>query len=170
MLSGTAAHGRARRASVEDWEVGMLVPWFDVDAAFAEMNTLSKQMDALLGNRGLDGRHGLRTFERPAGGLTETAEAWSWTIDLPGLSKDNVSVTVENGALTISARRELSPPVEGATPRYLERRPFEVSQTVTLPDTVDVDRISASFEHGVLTVQLPKRERPRRQIEVQVRR
>lgn len=147
----------------------MLVPWFDVDAAFAEMNSLSKQMDALLGNRGLDGRHGLRSFERPAGGLTETATSWLWTVDLPGLSRDNVQVTIENGALTISARREPNPPVEGATPRYLERRPYEVSQTISLPDTVDVDQISATFEHGVLTLQLPKRERPRRQIEVQVR-
>jgi HSP20 family protein len=148
----------------------MLVPWFDVDDAFAEMNSLAKQMDALLGNRGLDGRHGLRSFERPIAGLVETADAWSWSIDLPGLRKDSVSVTIENGALVINAKREPTPPIEGATPRYLERRPYEVSHNISLPDTVDVDRISASFEHGVLTLQLPKREHARpRQIEVQVR-
>jgi HSP20 family protein len=149
----------------------MLVPWFDVDAAFAEMNNLSKQMDALLGNRGLDGRHGLRSFDLQTNeALTETEEAWSWSVDLPGVRKDSVSVTVENGQLIVRAKHEGNPHIEGATPRYLERRAYEVSRDFALPDTVDAEGISAAYEHGVLTVRLPKRERPKpRQIEIQVR-
>jgi HSP20 family protein len=138
----------------------MLVPWFDVDAAFA-----------LLGHRGLDGRHGLRTFDLQATeGFRETEEAWSWTVDLPGVRKENVSVTVENGQLLVRARHEGNPPIEGTTPRYLERRAYEVRRTFRLPDTVNAEGVSATYEHGVLTVNLPKRERPEpRQIEVQVR-
>lgn len=149
----------------------MLVPWFDVDAAFAEMNNLSKQMDALLGHRGLDGRHGLRAFDLQANeGLDEDEQAWTWSVDLPGARKDDVSVTVENGQLLVHARHEGNPPLEGATPRYLERRAYEVNRTFALPDTVDPAGISAAYEHGVLTVRLPKREKVQpRQIEVQVR-
>lgn len=140
----------------------MLSPWFDVDAAFAEMSALSKQIDALVGNRGLDGRHGLRGLDGQADDLlVDGNDAWSWSIDLPGVRRENVSVSVEGGRLTIKARREPYAPPEGAVLRYAERRPFEYERVYTLPETADTDNISAKFEQGVLGIRVPKRERPK---------
>jgi HSP20 family protein len=135
----------------------MLVPWFDVDSAFAEMDAMARQIDALLGARGLDGRHGLRTVDAPLSNtVRQDEDAWVYSADLPGLGKDDVQVSYDKGALTISARRAWKAP-EGWSARYSERRAFDLSRTLSLPDTVDAEGITASFEHGTLTVRLPKR-------------
>ena len=129
---------------------------FDVDSAFAEMNALTRQMNHLLGNRAIDGRS-----EDDGGDLV-------WTADLPGVPREDVKVTVENGRLTIDAKRAQAAS-EGRTVRYGERRGFEVHRTVELPETVDPEGIVASFEHGVLTLRLHRRSETRpRTIEVQV--
>jgi HSP20 family protein len=128
---------------------------FDVDSAFAEMNALTRQVNSLLGNRGLDGRK-------------DDDGVLIWTADLPGVDRSDVKVTVENGRLTIDAKREPTVP-EGRTVRYGERRGFEVHRSIELPDTVDPESIAASFEHGVLTLRLPRRPETRpRTVEVQV--
>jgi HSP20 family protein len=132
---------------------------FDVDAAFAEMNALTRQMDGLA-SRGLDGRHGLRPIDTVGNPFVEQNGALVWTADLPGVTRDGLKVTVENGVLTIEARRADTKP-DGHTVRYSERRPFELRRSVELPDTVDVEGISASLENGVLTLQLPKKPESR---------
>ena len=128
---------------------------FDVDSAFAEMNALTRQMNHLLGNRAIDGR-------------SEDDGVLVWTADLPGVAREDVKVTVENGRLTIDAKRVQTPP-EGRTVRYGERRGFEVHRTVDLPESIDPEGIAATFEHGVLTLRLPRRPETRpRTIDVQV--
>lgn len=128
---------------------------FDVDTAFAELNALTRQMDGLTG-RGLDGRHGLRAFEQTSGEFTEDDDALVWSADLPGVSRENLKVTVENGVLTLEARREV-PKQERGTVRYSERRPWELRRSVQLPDSVDTERIDAALTDGVLTLRLPKK-------------
>lgn len=134
------------------------VPWMDVDAAFAEMNALSRRMDALLGRRGLDGYHGLRAAEpAPTVDLEKTDGGYRLAMDLPGVAQDDVSLSAENGTLTLSARRTPTAPA-GWNTRYGERRGYELRRTLRLPDDVDVDAIDASLTNGVLTVTLPKRD------------
>jgi len=145
----------------------MLVPWFDVDGVLAEVNALSRQ---ILDNRGLDGRHGLRSAEDVlvGAGFVDRDGAWVWTSDLPGVSKDDLKVTVENGVLTIAAKRALTVP-EGRTARHGERLPFDVRRSLALPESVDVDGIAASLDDGVLTLRLPKKPRAQpRSIQVRV--
>jgi HSP20 family protein len=136
----------------------MFVPWFDVDAAVAEMNAVSRQMNALLGQRD---RHGLRSSDAQIDlGVREDDAGWVLTADLPGVAPDAVSVTYGDGALTVRAERKWAPP-EDATVRVAERRSFAVNRELRLPDLVDADQIAASFELGVLTVRLPKRPQAR---------
>lgn len=131
---------------------------FDVDAALAEMNALTRQFDGFA-TRGLDGRHGLRSFDPTGLDLVEKDGSVVWTADLPGVTKDGLKVTVENGVLTIEARRaEVKP--EGNV-RYSERRPFEIRRSVELPDAIDVEAITATLDNGVLTLQLPKKPETR---------
>ncbi len=86
------------------------------------------------------------------GDLYEDAEAYHLRIDLPGLPKDAIQLSVERGELTIKAARSDESQSRTA-----------VRQTISLPEDVDADAISARAENGVLTVRLPKQEahRPR---------
>ncbi|MEQ1507868.1 MAG: Hsp20/alpha crystallin family protein [Myxococcota bacterium] len=133
----------------------MLSPWFDVDAAFAELN-------ALLGSP-------LRASESgPTGFVREQDGTIVWTGDLPGLTRDDVSVSIDDGVLTVQATRRDAKAPEGFTPRYTERRAYTFTRTLRVSDAVDVDGITAQFEDGTLTLRLPTRPatQPRR-IEVQ---
>lgn len=137
----------------------MLVPWMDVDAAFADLTAFGRQMDALLG---------ARTSNRPTsewGTTARDADAYVFSADLPGVAKSDVSMVLEDGLLTVTARRTVAPP-EGTSIRYGERRAFELSRTLRIPDDADGDAISATFDNGALTVRIPTRPPARRTIEV----
>src|SRR5262245_19563017 len=75
---------------------------------------------------------------------------------LPGVKPEDVDVNVENGVLTI--RGELREEQEHGQGRYLhrERRYGTMARQVMLPRDVDTSACEASFEHGVLTLTLPK--------------
>jgi HSP20 family protein len=134
----------------------MIVPWLDVDAAFAEMAALSRQMDALLGRRGLDGLHGLRGTAWRGPELERTDAGYRWVADLPGVAQGDLSIQVENGALTLEAKRSVGVP-DGWSARYVERGAFDGHRAIRLPDDVDTDGITAALTDGVLTVTLPRR-------------
>jgi len=142
----------------------MRVPWIDVDSTFAEMDAWSRQLEALFGPRP-DGRQGLAAFDA-APGLVEARDGTTrWIADLPGVRREDLEVKVENGTLVLDVKRDTSPQ-EGWTVRHAERSPFELRRTVRLPEDLDVEAITANFEHGVLTVSLPRRPRQTRTIEI----
>lgn len=75
-------------------------------------------------------------------------------LDLPGVTPDSVSATVDGRVLTIEAKREVDEQ-EGDVV-YLRGRPSgSVRRQVTLPDDLDVDHVQASYDNGVLSVQIP---------------
>ncbi len=82
--------------------------------------------------------------------------------EMPGFTKDEIEVTVENDVLTITAERKAA---ESDGKKHLnERRYTRVERSVALPATVDEEKISGNLKDGVLTLRLPKTEkqRPRR--------
>jgi HSP20 family protein len=86
---------------------------------------------------------------------------------LPGIGPEDVDITLTGQTLTI--RGELKPPesVERSQYLYQERRYGTFHRQLTLPVRVQSDQIEASFEHGVLTLDIPKAEEVRpRQIEI----
>jgi HSP20 family protein len=104
----------------------------------------------------------------PALDIAETEERFAVTVDLPGMSSDEVEVTFEDGTLTIRGQREFRRE-EGEEGRYhrIERSYGSFARSVRLPRVADPERIEASFDAGVLTVLVPKREEAKaRTIEV----
>jgi HSP20 family protein len=77
--------------------------------------------------------------------------------ELPGLGMDDVEIYVTGNELTINGERKLVPPAEAAYHRR-ERAAGRFSRMLTLPWTVDADKVEAKFHNGVLTVALPKCE------------
>jgi HSP20 family protein len=84
-------------------------------------------------------------------------------VDLPGVSADAITLTLENRLLTISAERRSSY-AEGDQVLIQERFDGEISRRIRVPEWVDADAVAADYTDGVLTVQLPLAERakPRR--------
>jgi HSP20 family protein len=103
----------------------------------------------------------------PALDIRETEDRFEVTVDLPGMSSDDVEVMFEDGTLTIRGRRELSRDQDEGQYHRIERSYGSFARSVRLPRVADPERIEASFDDGVLSVQVPKREEAKaRTIEV----
>ncbi len=93
--------------------------------------------------------------------------------DLPGLKPGDFKLAVENNVLTLSGERQREKSVKpGKEERYqrVERQYGRFTRTFTLPTTVDIEKATAEFRHGVLRVTLPRREELRaRQIRIEVK-
>ena len=86
--------------------------------------------------------------------------------DLPGIDRESIDVTVDRGVLTVSATRN-EEHTEGEKPFIRERVMGSYTRRVRLSDTVEADKIEASYTDGVLTVHVPVAEQAKpRKIEV----
>jgi HSP20 family protein len=86
--------------------------------------------------------------------------------DLPGIDTDSIDVTVDRGVLTVSARRSEEYD-ENEKPFVRERTMGSFTRRLRLSDSVDAEKIEASYDSGVLTVRVPLTERAQpRKIEI----
>lgn len=94
---------------------------------------------------------------KPAYEIKETADAFGVTVYLPGVTKDGLDLTAEDGQFRIVGRRAWKQP-EGWTAIYRESAdaPFEL--VLTHDNAFDADKVAAELRDGVLRVSLPKHE------------
>ena len=94
---------------------------------------------------------------KPAYEIKETADAFGVTVYLPGVGKDGLDVTAEDGQLRIIGRRAWKQP-EGWTALYRESvdAPFEL--VLSHDNAIDTEKVAAELRDGVLRVSLPKHE------------
>ena len=97
----------------------------------------------------------------PVVDIREREDGITVSTELPGLTSDDVKVTVDNGVLSISGekRREFEEGKEGSNYHLVERQYGRFERSFTLPRSVDADKVTAKFENGVLNVVLPKSEK-----------
>jgi HSP20 family protein len=88
--------------------------------------------------------------------LVETAEHLVLRADLPGLDRDDVSIEVKDGTLTVSGERKAEHEEKSEGFYRVERAHGAFARSLTLPRGVDADAIDADFEQGVLEVRIPK--------------
>jgi HSP20 family protein len=110
---------------------------------------------------------GLGSFEphvfMPALDVHETDDHVRVTAELPGLSKDDVEISIEgNNMLVLSGEKKAEEEKRQGGYYRSERYYGSFSRRVLLPADVDFDKAEASFKNGVLTVMLPKTEEARR--------
>ncbi len=72
--------------------------------------------------------------------------------ELPGLAREDISIEVVNGYLSINGTRKVTDDDGKVT------ESFSLNRSIAIPETVQTDKVSAAYENGVLTVTLPKRE------------
>jgi HSP20 family protein len=112
---------------------------------------------------------GLNMMRAPEADVMETEDEIRVVAELPGLSPEDVEVSLENNVLTIGGEKREERQEEGTDNRWhlSERRHGRFSRSFVLPRDVEQDRIHANFEHGVLNVSIPKSEKAKpRRIEI----
>jgi HSP20 family protein len=115
------------------------------------MNTLVRE------NRSSNGeRQATEQFIAPAATVLENADGYTLEVEMPGVSKENLEMWVENNELTILGRRAL-PSVHG-TLIHRESRPENFRRSFEIDPSIDAAKITAKIEHGVVTLILPKAE------------
>ncbi|MDX6703937.1 MAG: hypothetical protein QOF26_4163 [Baekduia sp.] len=129
-----------------------------------EINSLQQEMNRLFSSffdtppaaGGGDGG-GVRRWI-PAMDLVETDDHYVLRADLPGMSEGDVDLSLEDNVLTLSGERKTEHEQGGQGFYRLERAAGAFSRSLTLPEGVDGDAISARFDKGVLEVRIPKPE------------
>lgn len=88
--------------------------------------------------------------------LSETEDTYLLKVDLPGLTKEDISVSVNNHQLVISGERKGETREEGENYLRVERSHGSFYRSIPLPEQAKPDEVSAKFENGVLKVHIPK--------------
>ena len=138
---------------------------------FEQMASLREEINRLFDSPFGEGTRAGEFFNgwAPALDLREDKENLVATVELPGMKKENLDVSVHDGVLSISGERTRADrSEEGGT--YRRERCFgRFHRALALPKPVKVDAIRATYQDGILTVTLPKTEEARpKQIEVNV--
>jgi HSP20 family protein len=116
------------------------------------MNTLVRENQ----NGSANGERATEQFITPAATVLENADGYTLEVEMPGVSKENLEMWVENNELTIIGRRAL-PAVEG-TLVHRESRRENFRRAFELDPSIDAEKISAKIEQGVVSLTLPKAE------------
>ena len=136
----------------------------------ARLNAFQHEVDRLF-DLPFFGRESSRTIGwTPALDLHQDKDHFFVHAELPGMKKEDVTLSLHDGVLTLSGeRRHETAPTDKTTLRN-ERFFGRFERSITLPTPVDATRVSAAYENGILTVTLPKAEAAKpRQIEISVK-
>ena len=142
-----------------------LTRWNPVrDLAEMEVDRLNRMFESAFMTEGVSGPW------LPAADIHETASKdLVVKADLPAMKREDIKVTFENNVLTIEGERKPDASVARESYHQIERGYGAFRRSFALPSSVDGSRIAASYQEGVLTITLPRREEARpRQIDVNV--
>lgn len=144
------------------------VPTWGFNKTFRDFDRFQRQMDELYG--ALSGG----TLPMPSAGVfpltnaTEDSDNYYVRAELPGVKSEDLDIQVTAKGISISGERKI--PVEGNNVKYhrREREAGKFSRSINLPDDIDIDKVDAKLENGILTMIIPKAEKTKpRQIAVQ---
>ncbi len=141
-----------------------LVRWEPFREIAALQNEMSRFMNGLVEGNG-------RTTQSwiPTADVWETEGEVVYAFDLPGIPEENISVELDEGALTISAERTREVDTDKTNYHRVERRFGSFTRTIGLPQGVTEEHIAAKYANGVLEVHVAKPEQPKpKKIEIAV--
>ena len=128
-----------------------LVRWDPFREAAAVHDELSRLMNGLFEGNGRSSQSWVPTLD-----VWETDTELVYAFDLPGVPQDEISVEVEDGTLTVTAKRERTSEVSQERYHRFERRFGTFARTVGLPQGITEDGIAASYRNGVLEIRASK--------------
>jgi HSP20 family protein len=123
---------------------------------WSEVMTLKQEMDRLFGMQMPDVLRSEQRSWTPRIDMRETETDYVIDADLPGVSKDDIAVSVEGQALIITGERKVEDTRDADGWRHVERAFGRFQRAFQLPTAVKVDGIEAQYRDGVLSVHVPK--------------
>lgn len=143
--------------------------WEPFGGAWEFQSDLDRIFDSWTRTRGTRGETELTSWA-PAVDISENEESLNICVELPGLKKEEIKVTVDSGMLTISGERKMEKENSKNNYHRIERSYGAFARSFSLPATVDAAQVKAEMNNGVLNLLLPKREEAKpKQIEVAIR-
>lgn len=110
-----------------------------------------------------------RSFS-PVVDIEERDDAYRVVVELPGVKKDDVKISLKDNVLTISGEKKYDKKIERKDFQHAERVYGSFQRCFRLPELVDQEKISAEFENGVLNIVIPKlAEAQPREVEIKVK-
>jgi HSP20 family protein len=114
------------------------------------LTNLQDELDRLFGSQS--------EFWAPALDVQEDKDNYVFHAELPGLKREDIEVSLQDGTLVISGERKVEKVEEGVEVHRQERYYGKFQRALTLPEPVAADKVRADYKDGVLTVTLPKTE------------
>jgi len=132
-----------------------------------EINSLQSEMNRLFNtvfDTPSNGSGNVLRRWMPAMDLVESGDHFVLRADLPGMGEDDVNIEFEDGTLTVSGERKAEHEDSNEGFHRVERSFGSFSRSLTLPQGIDPEAVTASFDRGVLEIRIPKPEdrKPRR--------
>jgi HSP20 family protein len=135
------------------------------------LRDLQREVDTIFDRffgRGDEGSNAGSSMWAPRTDLVETDDAYRLHLDVPGMTKEDININLQNNTLTVSGTRSAEQTNEGDEYVRVERTFGNFHRTFTLPNAVDAENIEAAYNEGVLEINVPKTEKAaRRKIEIQ---
>ena len=131
---------------------------------FQELQSWSERMGRLLGTERTPARRGAEEESlaygtwMPPVDIVEGRDRIQLKVELPGFKENQVNLTVEDGLLTIRGERKFNRESNEENYHRIERSYGTFVRSFTLPNSVEQNRIQASFADGILNIDMPKRE------------
>ena len=117
-----------------------------------------------------DGEDYALTSWTPAVDIAEQDNEYTVKVELPGVNKDDVKITVESNMLTVRGEKKQEKETKKENYHRVERSYGSFQRSFTLPTAIVSDKIDAAYKDGILTVRVPKAEEAKpKQIEVKVK-
>jgi HSP20 family protein len=139
---------------------------------FRELSTLQDRINRAFRDSYREGRQDeslTSSSFAPAVDVYEDEHNVTLKIEVPGVDEKDISVNLENNTLTVHGERKIEKEEKEENYRRVERQYGSFTRTFTLPTTVDSEKVSATYDKGVLKVTLPKKaEAKPKQIKVNV--
>lgn len=126
---------------------------------FRDLMSIQNELNRLFGRTYTGGDDGLTTGAwMPALDVFETKDHFVVEVELPGIDPGAVDISVEDSTLTVRGERSFANEVDEEGVRRVERRYGAFARSLSLPPTAKADGIEASFDKGVLRIEVPKVE------------
>lgn len=148
-------------AENEDRKVARIDPFAEFDlfsglSPFRDWGLVPARLGRLLGEP--VGAAGARGRLAPAVDIVEDDDRYVVTTELPGSKKEDITVEMKDGVLTIRGEKRNEREEKKEQSRWIERSYGTFSRSFTLPSNAQGERIKAEFRDGILTIDVPKAE------------
>lgn len=132
-----------------------------------QLRNLQREVDQLFDSFFSSREEGTDAVWAPQMDMVETDDTYRIHLDVPGISKDDLTINYQDNRLTVRGTRTEETQEAGSNYVRTERAFGNFYRSFTLPKSIEADEIEASYDNGVLTINIPKTEKSTtRQIEV----